>query len=157
MHGAGTQQPASWLSTFYAIIERSGPARVHLPTPRECWNHLRQMFAGQVARVAGHNPLGAAMSVLLWSLILFLALSGWISRWDRFWGADWPRELHAWLSVALQASVVLHLTGVAISSALERQNGQGHVTGTSTGSLSGICPEYNINKRRIGRWHECRA
>ena len=58
----------------------------------------------------------------LWSLVLFLALSGWISRWDRFWGADWPLELHAWLSFALQVSVVLHLGGVAVSSALERQN-----------------------------------
>jgi len=55
-------------------------------------------------------------------LVLFLALSGWISRWDRFWGADWPLELHAWLSFALQVSVVLHLGGVAVSSALERQN-----------------------------------
>src|SRR5688572_31814492 len=103
------------------MIERSGPARVRLPTPRECWKHLREMTTGRVARVAGHHPLGAAMSVLLWALVLCLALSGWISRWDRFWGADWPLELHEWLSVALQVSVVLHLTGVAISSALERQ------------------------------------
>ena len=110
------------LRLAYAVNERSGPARVHLPTPRECWNHLREMSSGQVARVAGHNPLGAAMSALLWSLVLFLALSGWISRWDRFWGADWPLELHAWLSFTLQVSVVLHLGGVAVSSALERQN-----------------------------------
>jgi cytochrome b len=110
------------LRLVYAVIERSGPARVHLPTPSECWNHLRAMLKGRAVRVAGHNPLGAAMSVLLWSLILCLALSGWISRWDRFWGADWPLEMHAWLSVALQISVALHLTGVAVSSALERQN-----------------------------------
>jgi cytochrome b len=72
------------------------------------------------------------MSVLLWSLILSIALSGWNSRWDRFRGADWPLDLHAWLSSALQISVMLHLAGVALSSALERQN----LVGTMPRSLT---------------------
>ena len=88
------------LRLAYAVIERSGPARVHLPTPRECWNHLRVALA-----------VGA-----------FSWLSGWISRWDRFWGADWPLKLHSWLAFALQVSVALHLGGAAISSALESQS-----------------------------------
>jgi cytochrome b len=110
------------LRLIYGITTRSGAARLHLPRASACLAHLREMSGGRVARLAGHNPLGAAMSLLLWTLVLLLALTGWISRWDRFWGEDWPIDLHAALSYALQVCVVLHLAGVALSSYLERQN-----------------------------------
>ena len=110
------------LRLLYGIIERSGPTRLTLPKPSECWAHLREMLTGRVPRLAGHNALGAAMTLLLWTLVLLLALTGWVSRWDRFWGEDWPLDLHSWLSCILQVCVVLHLLGVAVGSILERQN-----------------------------------
>lgn len=110
------------LRLLYGIIKRSGPARLAVPRPSECWAHLREMLTGRVPRLAGHNPLGAAMTLVLWALVLLLALTGWISRWDRFWGEDWPQDLHSWLSWILQVCVVLHLLGVAAGSLLERQN-----------------------------------
>ncbi len=110
------------LRLIYGITTHSGPARLQLPQASACLAHLREMSGGRVARLAGHNPLGAAMSLLLWTLVLLLALTGWISRWDRFWGDDWPVDLHAVLSCAVQVCVVLHLAGVALSSYLERQN-----------------------------------
>jgi cytochrome b len=110
------------LRLLYGIVYRSGPARLPLPKPSECWAHLREMLTGRVPRLAGHNPLGAAMTLLLWTLVLLLALTGWVSRWDRFWGEDWPQESHSWLSYILQLCVILHLLGVAVGSVLERQN-----------------------------------
>lgn len=92
------------------------------PTPSACLAHLRSMIRGEPARGSGHNPLGMAMAIMLWTLVLLLALSGWISRWDRFWGEDWPVMLHGYLSVALQCAVLAHLAGVAVSSVLERRN-----------------------------------
>jgi hypothetical protein len=37
--------------------------------------------------------------------------AAWISRWDRFSGADWPLDLHAWLSSALQIRKYLDRRG----------------------------------------------
>ena len=110
------------LRTVYGFTTRNAAARLHWPTPRACMAHLRDMLGGRPERVAGHNPLGAAMSLLLWSLILLLAASGWISRLDRFWGEDWPVDFHESVALVLQVCIVLHLLGVVASSLLERQN-----------------------------------
>lgn len=110
------------LRTLYGVLTRDGPARLHLPRPRAMFAHARAMFGGSPPRVAGHNPLGVAMSLLLWTLVLGLAATGWVSRLDRYWGEDWPTEIHGVLAVALQVCVVLHLAGVVASSLLERQN-----------------------------------
>lgn len=106
----------------YGLFQRGRPAGWHVPTPAACLAHLRVMVSGNPPRPAGHNPLGAAMALLLWALVLSLALTGWVSRWDRFWGEDWPVDIHTTLSVVLQVAVLLHLAGVAVSSVLERQN-----------------------------------
>ena len=110
------------LRLLYGLIDRAGAARLHWPAPREAWLHWREMRTGRIARVAGHNPLGAAMALVLWTLVLLLALTGWIARTDRFWGEDWPVDLHAWLADALLACVILHLLGAVAASVLERQN-----------------------------------
>lgn len=62
------------------------------------------------------------MTFALWSLVLLLALSGWVSRWDLFWGDDWPIVIHEILTIVLQVCIVTHLLGVIASSLLERQN-----------------------------------
>lgn len=110
------------MRTGYALFRRDGPAAIHWPGPLSCMTHLRLMLAGKPPRTVGHNPLGMAMAILLWSLVLLLALTGWISRWDRFWGEDWPVDLHGWIATALQVAVVAHLLGVIVSSVLERRN-----------------------------------
>lgn len=110
------------LRLMYGCIDRTGAAGLHWPSPREAWLHWREMRAGRVTRIAGHNPLGAAMALALWTLVLLLALTGWLSRTDRLWGEDWPLELHAWLADALLVCVILHFLGALVGSLLERQN-----------------------------------
>lgn len=100
----------------------SHSVRLRWPGLAACRAHGRQILAGRVASRAGHNPLGAAMSLAIWGLVLLLGLSGWISRWDRFWGEDWVADLHSGLATALEILVVCHLIGVLASSVVERQN-----------------------------------
>ena len=73
-------------------------------------------------RVNGHDAVGLWMVWLLWTLVLLLALTGWMSRWDMFWGDDWLHDLHTWMANLLMAAVVLHLLGVAVMSWRWREN-----------------------------------
>jgi cytochrome b len=73
-------------------------------------------------RCIGHDPLGLWMVWLLWSLVLLLALTGWMSRLDAFWGDERVQDVHAWLADALLAAVALHLLGVGVMSWRWREN-----------------------------------
>jgi cytochrome b len=73
-------------------------------------------------RCIGHDPLGLWMVWLLWSLVLLLGLTGWMSRLDAFWGDELLQEVHAWLADALLIAVALHLLGVGVMSWWWRQN-----------------------------------
>jgi len=59
---------------------------------------------------------------LLWLLVLLLALTGWMSHLDAFWGDERVQHVHAWLADALLAAVVLHLLGVGVMSWRWREN-----------------------------------
>ena len=99
---------------------RGGPAslRALRPSPRRTLDYLRAGTPRQVA----HDPLGLWMVWFLWLVVLLLALSGWMSRLDAFWGDERVQEVHAWLADALLAGVVLHLAGVAAMSWRWREN-----------------------------------
>jgi cytochrome b len=73
-------------------------------------------------RTLGHDPLGLWMVWLLWSLVLLLGLTGWMSRLDAFWGDELIQDLHAWLADALLLAVAVHLAGVVVMSWRWREN-----------------------------------
>ncbi|MDM0025597.1 cytochrome b/b6 domain-containing protein [Variovorax saccharolyticus] len=73
-------------------------------------------------RCIGHDPLGLWMVWLLWSLVILLGVTGWMSRLDAFWGDERLQEVHAWLADALLAAVALHLLGVGVMSWRWREN-----------------------------------
>src|SRR5690606_21363829 len=74
----------------YGVSIVADPPAGTSPRLQAVWGHAREMMSGHPPRVAGHNLLGASMSILLWPLAVSLATTGWISRLDRFWGEDWP-------------------------------------------------------------------
>ena len=84
--------------------------------------HAVEVFAGRVHRSLGHNPLGQWMAYLLWVLILTLALTGWMSRLDEFWGEEWLTDLHEALADGLMACLAVHLLGVAAMSRMQGEN-----------------------------------
>lgn len=102
-------------------------ARFHVPGWQVIRTHLAQVWQarqGQATPSAhrGHNPLGQWAVYAIWSLILLLALTGWLSRTDAFWGEDWPVELHALFSWALFAIIVVHVLAVIWIGRLSRQS-----------------------------------
>ena len=70
--------------------------------------HARYLRRG-APRTVGHDPLGVWMVWLLWSLVLLLGVTGWMSRLDAFWGDDGIHDVHAVLADALLIAVALHL------------------------------------------------
>jgi cytochrome b len=80
------------------------------PSLRAALAYLR---AG-LPRAVAHDPLGLWMVWLLWSLVLLLGLTGWMTRLDAFWGDETLHDVHAWLAHALIAAVALHVGGVAV-------------------------------------------
>lgn len=73
-------------------------------------------------RCIGHDPLGLWMVWLLWSLVVLLGLTGWMSRLDIFWGDERLQDVHAWLADALLVALVLHLLGIGLMSWRWREN-----------------------------------
>src|SRR5690349_10753057 len=67
------------------------------PSLRDTLSYLRL----GAPRTPGHDPLGVWMIWLLWSLVLLLGVTGWMSRLDAFWGDDGIRAIHAWFAHAL--------------------------------------------------------
>lgn len=104
-----------WLSQHEAAkFHLSGFAGIRL--------HIRQLLSGCVSAHIGHNPLGQYAVYAIWLLIALLALTGWISRTDAYWGEDWPITAHQILSYLLQGMVVLHLCAVFAMSRLQNRN-----------------------------------
>ena len=92
------------------------------PSIAETRAYVRLLLAGKPPRTAGHDPLGLWMVWLLWILVLLLALSGWMSRLDVFWGDERVEEVHAILANLLMLAVLLHVLAVSVMSVIWKEN-----------------------------------
>lgn len=95
-----------------AAFSASPAARLSLPGWQEIQQHLTHLRQKKVPIMHGHNPLGQWAVYGIWGCVSLLALTGWLSRTDDFWGEDWPVELHTWLSFCLMGLVVIHVMAV---------------------------------------------
>jgi cytochrome b len=101
--------------------------------PRATFGYARAMLRGRPPAHLSHNPLGGAMVVTMVIVLLAVAatgalvyagpefdgpLTGVLSRRE----AKAMKEVHEVLSGGLVVLVVVHVAGVLVSSALERQN-----------------------------------
>jgi cytochrome b len=84
--------------------------------------YLREVAGARAPRYLGHNPLGGWMVVALLLSLGLVTATGWIATTDAFWGYAWPVRIHvavAWLLVLL---IVLHVSGVVLTSLQHREN-----------------------------------
>ena len=62
------------------------------------------------------------MSVALLVLLAVSTISGWMQITERFFGVDWVEKLHTWSSNLVLILVVVHVLGVLLMCALQKEN-----------------------------------
>jgi len=104
------------------ICNKSSAGKLSIPSPTSIKMHILAIKSGHVETFSGHNPLGLLAIYLMWSLIAMLAITGWLSRTDMFWGEDWPVQTHEILSDILLCMISLHIFAVIMMSWLQKKN-----------------------------------
>jgi len=102
-------------------------------SPTVMLTYLKGMLSFKVPHYLGHNPLGAAMVIILLLGITVVSLSGmaliaiegngplagsFVASWD----ADWMEEAHEFFANFTLLMVTVHVSGVIFSSLVEGEN-----------------------------------
>ncbi|HDY7420985.1 TPA: cytochrome b/b6 domain-containing protein [Vibrio vulnificus] len=100
------------------------PARLtrFLPSVSAALAHLKEVVSNRQDKYLGHNPAGAVMIWLLWSLLIATAGSGWLTESDLFWGEEWLEEVHEVLANLTLVAVAVHVSAVIFMSKWNRKN-----------------------------------
>ncbi len=100
------------------------PARLtrFLPSVSAALAHLKEVVSNRQDKHLGHNPAGAVMIWLLWSLLIATAGSGWLTESDLFWGEEWLEEVHEVLANLTLVAVAVHVSAVIFMSKWNRKN-----------------------------------
>lgn len=88
--------------------------------PGEIITYLRSMFKGISSHYLGHNPLGSVAVWLLLALGLFVCVTGVLALQDE--ASDLVIEMHSVSTNIMLGVIALHITGVLVSSILNREN-----------------------------------
>ncbi len=95
--------------------------------------YLKSLLKFKVPHYLGHNPLGAAMVIVLLLSIALVAFSGMVliagegegplaATLLASWSGDWMEEIHEFFANFTLLMVVIHVSGVIFSSLLEGEN-----------------------------------
>ena len=102
-------------------------------SPAVILSYLKSLLKFKVPHYLGHNPLGAAMVIILLLGIILVSLSGmaliategngplagsFVASWD----ADWMEEVHEFFANFTLLMVTVHVSGVIFSSLVEGEN-----------------------------------
>jgi cytochrome b len=93
-----------------------------VPGRRRLVAYFSAMHKHREPRYVGHNPAGAAMIVLLLTLLATVGTIGWMMGLDAFWAIAWVETLHEVTANVLIGAVVLHVIGAVIESVRHREN-----------------------------------
>jgi cytochrome b len=106
----------------YGMCTNSAGARFYSPNWHHICMHWNAIVNNDHADHKGHNPWSQWAVYLMWSLIVLLAVTGFISRTDAYWCEDLPINMHKLFSNALMALVLLHLLEVWLMSYITKRN-----------------------------------
>lgn len=95
--------------------------------------YVKSLLSFKVPHYLGHNPLGAAMVVVLLLSIALVSFSGMVliagegsgplaGTFLSSWNGDWIEEVHEFFANFTLLMVVIHISGVIFSSLLEGEN-----------------------------------
>lgn len=88
--------------------------------PKAVIRYLRSLLSAHPEPHAGHNPLGAIAVVMLLTLGLATAASGW-AMYNEL-GGEWLEEVHEILATVMLVVVGMHVVGVIFSSLKHHEN-----------------------------------
>jgi cytochrome b len=94
--------------------------RSFLFKPVEIARYVASMLKAKPAHYVGHNPAGSLAVFMLLALGIITGVTGVMAFQDI--GGDALEEFHELASDAMLAVVVLHVTGVLVSSVMHREN-----------------------------------
>jgi cytochrome b len=94
--------------------------RSFLFNPKEVTVYLLAMFKGKAGHYLGHNPVGSVSVLLLLALGMFICVTGVMALQDD--ASDIVVDLHGLATDVMLGVIVLHISGVLISSILHREN-----------------------------------
>jgi len=89
-------------------------------SPAATLAYLRAFLSGRAPRFLGHNPAGAAMGVALMVALAVTIATGYLAE-EEGWG-ELFEEMHEAAANGTLFLVVLHLTGVLVTSLVHREN-----------------------------------
>lgn len=84
--------------------------------------YMRDLARGRITRQLGHNPAGAAMTLLLLGTLAISTISGWMQLTHRFFGVTWVELLHSYSSNLVLALAIIHVLGVLLMCVLQKEN-----------------------------------
>jgi len=95
--------------------------------------YLKGMLSLKVSHYLGHNPLAAAMVIALLACITLVSLTGMMiiaseghgplaGTFFSSWSGDWLEDVHEFFANFTLLMVAVHVSGVLLSSLLEREN-----------------------------------
>ena len=96
--------------------------RDFVPTPRVLLRYLSDLAQGRTTRYLGHNPAGAAMTVLLLVLLAIATITGWMQLTRRFFGVTWVEMVHTYSSNLVLVLAIVHVLGVLLMCWLQKEN-----------------------------------
>ena len=102
-------------------------------TPTEVMSYLRQMLSLKVPHYLGHNPVAAVMVIALLGSIILISFTGMVmiagegqgplaNTLLASWSGDWMEEVHEFFANFTLLLIIVHVSGVIISSLLEGEN-----------------------------------
>ncbi|MBB3773372.1 cytochrome b [Angulomicrobium tetraedrale] len=93
-----------------------------VPTPARLRSYLAALAKGREPRMLGHNPAAAVMMLTLMALLASVAVTGWMTTLDAFWGEEWLEDLHGTLANGILVLALLHAAAALVESWRHREN-----------------------------------
>ena len=95
---------------------------IFFPTPQRLITHGQRLLRRQPDPHLGHNPLGAMMMLVLWSVVIGLGVSGYLMGTEQFWGDETMEEIHEVLANSLIPLIALHVASALAMSFISKSN-----------------------------------
>lgn len=96
--------------------------RSFVPRPHQFFAYVKLLLKRREPRYVGHNPAGAAMMLVLMTLVVICGVTGWMLGLDAYWGDSTVEAVHVWAANAILFLLVAHVAGAVVESIRHQEN-----------------------------------